>query len=74
VTFELTRGGRWVADYYPYEKLEELAKGGMRLQLRVRDRQWVRRLALRLGPSGRVVEPSDLAAEIAGEAELALRA
>ncbi|AYY13306.1 WYL domain-containing protein [Actinobacteria bacterium YIM 96077] len=72
VTLDLTRHGRWVADYYPHESVEELSGGGVRLQLYVRDRPWVRRLALRLGATGRVVDPPDLAAEISAEARAAL--
>ncbi|NED94233.1 WYL domain-containing protein [Phytoactinopolyspora alkaliphila] len=74
VTLELTRGGRWVSDYYPYESVEETSEGGMRLRLRVRDRRWLRRLALRLGSTGRVVDPPDLAEEIAADARNALDA
>ncbi len=74
VTLELTSRGRWVADYYPFESAEELADGGLRLVLRVGERAVVRRLALRLGRHGRVVEPADLAAEIADTARRALAA
>lgn len=65
VTIDLTPHGRWAVDYYPHESAEELADGGCQLTLRVRDRQWIRRLLLRLGGSARVVEPADLAAEVA---------
>ncbi|WP_298324082.1 WYL domain-containing protein [Haloactinopolyspora sp.] len=74
VTIELTTAGRWVADYYPHESAEELADGGLRLRLRARDRQWVRRLALRLGDSGRIVDPPDLSAEVTASAREALAA
>jgi proteasome accessory factor C len=74
VTFDVTAAGRWVADYYPYESVEELPGMGLRLQLRVRDRRWVRRLALRLGDTGRLVAPADLSAEVTAVARQALAA
>lgn len=74
VTFELTPAGRWVADYYPYETAEELPGDALRLGLRARDRAWVLRLALRLGSTGRVVAPADLAAEVTAAARDALAA
>lgn len=72
VTIVVTRSGRWVADYYPHESADELPDGGIRLRLWARDRQWVRRLAMRLGPTGWVVDPPDLAEEIASVARAAL--
>ncbi|WP_211198962.1 helix-turn-helix transcriptional regulator [Phytoactinopolyspora limicola] len=74
VTLELTRGGRWVTDYYPFESAEELPNGGIRLRLWVRDRRWLRRLMLRLGSTGRVVDPADLATEVVDDARAALAA
>ncbi|MGH8826770.1 MAG: helix-turn-helix transcriptional regulator, partial [Jiangellaceae bacterium] len=72
VTIVVTRSGRWVADYYPHESADELPDGGIRLRLWARDRQWIRRLAMRLGPTGWVVDPPDLAEEIASVARAAL--
>jgi proteasome accessory factor C len=46
--------------------------GGLTIKLRVADRRWLRRLVLRLGGTGRVVEPADLAAEVVAEAKAAL--
>jgi proteasome accessory factor C len=74
VTLELAPAGRWVAEYYPYESLEELPDGGQRLTLRTPERRWIRRLALRLGDTGRVVDPPDLVAEIRSEAAAVLAA
>jgi proteasome accessory factor C len=68
VTLELTPDGRWVTDYYPHEGVENLPNGSARVSLRVRDRQWMRRLLLRLGTTARVVSPPDLAAEVASVA------
>lgn len=72
VTLELTPRGRWVADYYPCESVEELGEGRLRVVLRTPDSRWVRGLALRLGDQGRVVAPAGLAAEIRAEAARAL--
>jgi predicted DNA-binding transcriptional regulator YafY len=40
--------------------------------LRTPDGGWVRRLALRLGEHGRIVEPADLAARVRDDAKAAL--
>jgi predicted DNA-binding transcriptional regulator YafY len=72
VVLELSTAGRWVAEYYPCDEMTELADGRLRISLRTPDTHWVRRLALRLGGDGRVVEPAGLAAEISAEAESAL--
>ena len=72
VTVELAPAGRWVPDYYPCERVEELGEGRLRVVLRTRDTRWVRGLALRLGDQGRVVGPPEIAALIRGDAERAL--
>ncbi|WP_433338507.1 helix-turn-helix transcriptional regulator [Spirillospora sp. CA-294931] len=72
VTLELSPQGRWVADYYPCESVEELGEGRLRVVLGTPDTRWVRGLALRLGDQGRVVEPAALAGQIRGDAERAL--
>lgn len=72
VTIDLTSSGRWVADYYPCEAVEELGEGRLRVVLRTPDPRWIRSLALRLGDEGRVVAPADLAARIREDAERAL--
>lgn len=72
VTLDLGPSGRWVADYYPIEHVDDLPDGGLRVALRARDRQWVRRLLLRLGASAQVVAPTDLADEVARAARDAL--
>lgn len=74
VTLELTRGGRWLPEYYPCESVEELPDGGLRVRLRTPDPGWVRRLALRMSHTAQVVDPPDLAASVREEAELALAA
>lgn len=72
VTLELTPSGRWVADYYPCERVEELGEGRLRVVLLTSDPRWVRSLALRLGEQGRVVEPAELGGWIRQDAERAL--
>jgi predicted DNA-binding transcriptional regulator YafY len=74
VTLELQPAGRWVADYYPHETPEELPGGALRIRLRTPDARWVARLALRLGGTGRVVDPPELAATVQAEARAALAA
>jgi proteasome accessory factor C len=72
VALELAPDGRWVADYYPCEDVEEIGDGRLRVVLRTADPRWVRRLALRLGDRGRLVEPADLAGEVRAQAAAAL--
>ena len=72
VVLELTPAGRWVADHYPCESVTELGEGRLRVELRTRDPQWVRRLALRLAASGVITAPAGLAVEVREDAERAL--
>jgi predicted DNA-binding transcriptional regulator YafY len=72
VELELSAAGRWVAEYYPCERVEELGDGRLRVGLRTPDTGWVRRLALRLGEDGHVISPPELAAQIREDAAAAL--
>jgi proteasome accessory factor C len=72
VELELSVAGRWVAEYYPCERVDDLGDGRLRIGLRTPDTRWVRRLALRLGDDGRVISPADLAAQIREDATAAL--
>ncbi len=72
IVFELAPEGRWVADYYPCESVQELGDGRLRAVLRTADPRWVRRLALRLGERGRLVAPAGLADEVREQAAAAL--
>jgi len=72
VELELSVAGRWVAEYYPCERVDELGDGRLRVGLRTPDTRMVRRLALRLGDDGRVISPADLAAQIREDAAAAL--
>jgi len=72
VLLELSPSGRWVAEYYPCEQVEELGDGRLRVSLRTPDTRWVRRLALRLGEDGQVISPAAVVAEIRADATAAL--
>jgi proteasome accessory factor C len=72
VVFELAPAGRWVADYYLCESTEVLPDGQLRVELRTADTRLVRRLALRLGESGRLVSPPELAEQVRADAAAAL--
>jgi proteasome accessory factor C len=72
VVLELSAAGRWVAEYYPCEQIDDLGEGRLRVSLRTPDTQWVRRLALRLGEDGRVISPPELAASVRQDAMAAL--
>ena len=72
VALELAPAGRWVAEYYPCEEVTDLGEGRLQVSLRTPDTQWVRRLALRLGPDGRVTGPPELAERVRADAAAAL--
>jgi proteasome accessory factor C len=72
VVIEVGPGGRWVAEYYPYEEAEELPDGGLRVTLRTPDPATLRRLALRLGGDGRIIAPPELAESAREAARAAL--
>jgi predicted DNA-binding transcriptional regulator YafY len=72
VVLEVGAGGRWVAEYYPCQEITELGDGRLRVSLLTPDTQWVRRLALRLGPDGKVIAPAELSAQVRADAAAAL--
>jgi proteasome accessory factor C len=74
VTVELSPPAHWVVDYYPVEEVQELPGDLLMVRLRVADDGWLRQLALRLGGSMRVLEPSTLAEEVTRAARTALEA
>jgi proteasome accessory factor C len=74
VTLEVDPAARWVADYYPCEEVVERGDGGLIVRLRTRDDAWVRRLALGLAGSGRLVDPPELADLVTRSAQEALTA
>lgn len=73
-TLEVEPAAAWVSEYYPCETVEELGEGRLRIRLRVTDRRWLKRLALRLGGHARIVEPVDLADAVRADAAAALAA
>jgi proteasome accessory factor C len=74
VVLALGPGAHWVADYYPCESVEDLGDGTIVVRLRTPEPSWIVRLVLGLGASARVVEPSELAAEVRSAAREALAA
>jgi proteasome accessory factor C len=64
---------RWVAEYYPTDGLVELPEGRARVLMRYADTPWMVRLLLGLGGEVHVEQPPDLVAEVARQAEAALR-
>ncbi|WLQ32872.1 WYL domain-containing protein [Streptomyces castrisilvae] len=74
VVIEVGPGGRWVAEYYPHDRADELSDGGLRITLRTPDPASLRRLALRLGREGRIVSPPELAESARRAARAALAA
>ncbi|MFC8294956.1 helix-turn-helix transcriptional regulator [Streptomyces sp. NPDC057242] len=74
VVVEVGPGGRWVAEYYPHDRADELPDGGLRITLRTPDPASLRRLALRLGSDGRIVVPAELADSARTAAAAALAA
>ena len=59
VVLDLESDARWVAEHYPYEDLEALGDGRLRITLTVTARPWLERLLLSLGPDATVVEVDD---------------
>lgn len=74
VTVSLRPSAAWVAEYHPCESVREEPDGSTTVVLRVGDLAWARRLALRLGPHGRVLDPPELVEQVRAEAALALAA
>lgn len=74
VTWSLRPAGAWVIDYHPCESVDDGEDGGLVVRMRVGDLRWARRLALRLGASGQVVAPAELAEQVRQDARLALSA
>ena len=69
---ELEPSARWVAEYYPVERTEELAQGRLRIELRFASRGWLERLVLRLGGQAVILEPAELAEAVRARASAAL--
>jgi proteasome accessory factor C len=56
VVIDLDARGRWVAEQYPVEAVEEQPDGRLRVTLVAGERAWLERLLLRLGPSATIVQ------------------
>jgi proteasome accessory factor C len=72
VELELGPAGRWLAEYYQCDSVEEMAEGWLRVVLRTPNTTWVRRRALQLGEDARVLSPAWLADEVRAAAAAAL--
>ncbi|CAL9383569.1 hypothetical protein SUDANB121_01119 [Nocardiopsis dassonvillei] len=72
VTLDLESPARWVTEDYVCESVTELPGGGVRAVLRTPAPAWVVRLALRLGPRGRIAAPEALAGQARAEARRTL--
>jgi proteasome accessory factor C len=74
VRLRLARTARWVAEYYPVERVQpvEDPPGGLAVTVRTEDLAWARRLVASLGGAAQVDEPAELAAEVAADARAAL--
>ncbi|ODU02798.1 MAG: protein pafC [Pseudonocardia sp. SCN 72-51] len=73
---ELQPEARWLAEYYPVEKVLEDPSGDGRatVSLRYADPGWLVRLVLGLGGGARIVEPPELGDAVAARAAAALAA
>jgi predicted DNA-binding transcriptional regulator YafY len=74
VILELAPPAHWVADYYAVDQVDQLGGDLLLVRLRVADDGWLRQLALRLGGALRVLDPPELAEDVAAAARSALAA
>ncbi len=74
VTLDLAPGGRWIADYYPVDQVDELPDGHLLVRLRVADERWLLTLVLRQGGAARVLDPPRVAEAVAERARAGLGA
>lgn len=72
VELTLTPEAFWVSETFPTEEVEQRPDGTMRVRLRVADPRWVTRLALRLGGTGWVTAPAEVADAVRQQASSAL--
>jgi proteasome accessory factor C len=71
---ELSREAHWVTEHYPCEEVVELDGGRLYVRVRSGDPEWLVRLAMRLGPTARVLAPPELAERVRAAAAEALAA
>jgi proteasome accessory factor C len=74
VTLRVSRGGRWITEYYPCEEIVAESAEHWLVSLRAADLGWARRLVLGLGPEVTVVAPAELAEAVRAQAHSALAA
>jgi proteasome accessory factor C len=74
ITLRVGRGGRWITEYYPCEKVVEESAEHWLVALRAADLSWARRLVLGLGPAVTVVAPDELVEAVRDQAVVALAA
>jgi proteasome accessory factor C len=74
VTLRLSRSARWVAEYYPVEKVTRRHGGDTEITLWASDLTWARRLVLGLGTDVKVLSPPELADAVRRDAQEALLA
>jgi proteasome accessory factor C len=74
VTLRVSRGARWITEYYPCEEVRPESGEHWLVSLRASDLGWARRLVMGLGAEVTVVGPPELAEAVAGEACAALAA
>lgn len=61
VELDVPGSAEWVAETYPVYSAVPTADGRLRISLAVSGRAWLERLMLRVGPSGRILSPPELA-------------
>ncbi len=74
VTLRVSRGARWITEYYPCEEVQAERGEHWIVSLRASDLAWARRLVLGLGPEVTVVGPPELTEAVGAEARTALAA
>jgi proteasome accessory factor C len=72
MTLRVSRGARWITEYYPCESVMAVPGDEWLVAMRVNDLDWARRLVLGLGPNVAVVSPEHLADAVRASAVAAL--
>lgn len=73
MTLRVSRGSRWITEYYPCESVVQVPGDEWLVSMRVNDMDWARRFVLGLGPLVSVVAPDYLADAVRNSALAALR-
>ncbi|MER7166404.1 YafY family protein [Micromonospora sp. NPDC000207] len=74
ITLRVGRGGRWITEYYPCERVERGDGDRWLVSMRVTDLGWARRFVLGLGSDVTVVAPDELVEQVRAQAVAALDA